>query len=231
MNDIVTAKSALPAMASLTTGLADFANEIKTNQTFMKFAKGEWVFGSDDTEVEEGSQWAVNPLTMEKGWIMWHPDENKKKVLAQHMFAFNEQRPPKSSLPDPVLEDDDKLGEWSEAFAVQLMCISGEDEGTETVFQTFSAGGKSLFSDFVRKLQAQLQQDQEKFVAVVELKSDSYKHKTYGKVFTPEFDIKKWVPLTDAMPVADEEVDEAEAKDEPETEVAEEAAPRRRRRR
>jgi hypothetical protein len=66
----------------------------------------------------------------------------------------------------------------------------------------------------------QVDKDQSKPVPVIHLKKQHYQHKAYGRIFTPVFDIVKWVGM-DAAP-AEEDAEEAEA-------PAEEA-PRRRRR-
>jgi hypothetical protein len=64
-------------------------------------------------------------------------------------------------------------------------------------------------------LAEQVEKDQSKPVPVVRLKKDHYSHKSYGKIYTPVFEIVEWVSM------------DGEA---PEVEVKEEAAPARRRR-
>ena len=66
----------------------------------------------------------------------------------------------------------------------------------------------------------QVDKDQDKPVPVVRLKKEHYQHKSYGRIFTPVFDIVKWSGM-DAAP-AEEDAEEAEA--------PAEDAPRRRRR-
>ena len=56
-------------------------------------------------------------------------------------------------------------------------------------------------------------------VPVVKLKKEHYQHKSYGRIFTPVFEIVNWVSLDGAAEPAAEEAP-----------VAEEAAPQRRRR-
>jgi len=56
-------------------------------------------------------------------------------------------------------------------------------------------------------------------VPIVRLKKDHYTHKSYGRIFTPVFEIVEWVSM-------DGKADEAEADEAP----AAEAAPARRRR-
>jgi hypothetical protein len=58
---------------------------------------------------------------------------------------------------------------------------------------------------------------------MVRLKKDHYSHKSYGKIYTPVFEVVKWVGL-DAQPT------EGDTEEAVEDEVAAEEAPRRRRR-
>ena len=54
----------------------------------------------------------------------------------------------------------------------------------------------------------QVEKDQSKPVAIVRLKKDSYAHKSYGKIYTPVFEIVEWVSMdgeaTEATPAAEE---------------------------
>jgi hypothetical protein len=44
-------------------------------------------------------------------------------------------------------------------------------------------------------LAEQVEKDQAKPVAIVKLKKDHYAHKSYGKIYTPVFDIVEWVSM------------------------------------
>jgi hypothetical protein len=67
------------------------------------------------------------------------------------------------------------------------------------------------------QLAEQVEKDQTKPVPVVRLKKDHYAHKSYGKIYTPVFELVEWVSMDGEAPAAVE----------PE---AEPAAPTRRRR-
>jgi len=60
-------------------------------------------------------------------------------------------------------------------------------------------------------LAEQVEKDQTKPVAIVKLKKDHYAHKSYGKIYTPVFEVIEWVgmdadetPAEDAAVVAEE---------------------------
>ena len=84
---------------------------------------------------------------------------------------------------------------------------------------TTSVGGKRSVQTLALAIAAQVEKDQAKPVPVVRLKKDHYTHKSYGKIYTPVFEIVDWM----SMDGSDDAPEQAE------TAVAEEA-PRRRRR-
>ena len=73
---------------------------------------------------------------------------------------------------------------------------------------------------------SQVEKDQSKPVPVVRLKKDHYTHKSYGKIFTPLFEIVEWVSMEGKV----EEEKQAAAAAPAEAPAAAEEAPRRRRR-
>jgi hypothetical protein len=138
----------------------------------------------------------------------------------------------------PIRRDElDEVGaKWDEAVAFDLVCISGEDVGTECQYNANSYGGRKAFTELMDALMKQTSVDGTKIVPIVEMTSDSYTHKEYGETFNPIFDIKEWRAM-DAGPADEggddeqEEKEDAEApapKAEPVKETAAEA-PRRRR--
>jgi hypothetical protein len=87
----------------------------------------------------------------------------------------------------------------------------------EARYTVTSVGGKRAVQTLAVALADQVEKDQSKPVAIVRLKKDSYQHKSYGKIYTPVFDIVEWVSM-------DGESDDAAS------EATAEATPARRRR-
>src|SRR5688500_6541123 len=61
---------------------------------FLKFAKGEWLKGQNDDEVELGTRLAANMAELSIGWIRWEdkkPVERRMGLLAQGFVP--EKRP------------------------------------------------------------------------------------------------------------------------------------------
>jgi hypothetical protein len=104
---------------------------------------------------------------------------------------------------------------------MSLKCVSGEDKDMEARFSTTSVGGKRAVQVLALAIATQVEKDQSKPVPVVRLKKEHYTHKSYGRIYTPVFEVVEWVSLDG--PGA--EVPEAPAAEEP----APEAGRRRRR--
>jgi hypothetical protein len=172
----------------------------------MKFSKiGEYLYGADATEVEEGSEWAINPQGFGHGWIAWGDKAhgNDGTMLGETMIAAAQ----------PILEMPGEVeGTWTEQRAVQLACISGEDEGTQCLFKTSSIGGKKFYAALVLEVVKRIEAGESAVVPVITLDADSYTHASYGKIFTPMFTVIRWEELGATESAAEE----AEAEPEPE---------------
>jgi len=185
---------------------------------YMKFRKGTWEYGADDIEVEENSKWALHPQSFQEGFIAWSEDQ---ELLGEQMKSMLDGAPIlQAELPNVG-------GKWSKQLSVLMVCVSGEDEGVQAEFKSNSHGGKKELSRIIGEILKQLSADPKAYMPVVTLDSDDYKHKKYGKVFTPEMDIVEWRGLTDVDFDASEDT-EAEAEEE--EEETEEAATKKRRR-
>jgi hypothetical protein len=87
---------------------------------------------------------------------------------------------------------------------MSIKCLTGEDKGMEARFTTTSVGGKRAVQTLAVALAEQVEKDQTKPVPVVRLKKDHYAHKSYGKIYTPVFEVVEWVSMDGEAPKADE---------------------------
>ena len=216
MSNIVTFGSGnLPSVASLTTALRSIETEIgPAGVVIIKMDKtGHWVFGADQTEIEDDSLWAINPFSFVHGFIAWGDGE----VLGEKMVSVSQPLPELDAAPPNA-----KKG-WEAQVGLSMKCINGEDKGMEARYTTTSVGGKRSVQALAVAIATQVEKDQSKPVPIVALKKEHYTHKSYGRIYTPVFDIQEWVSMdVDAAP-ADAPKIEAPA--------AEEAAPASTRRR
>lgn len=206
MSNLVAFQNAgLPSVASLSTALRSIQNDVgPAGVVILKMDKtGHWVFGADQTEVEDGSKWAVNPYSFVHGYIAWGDGE----VLGEKMTGVNNPLPEMPEAPPGA-----KKG-WEMQIGCSLKCISGEDEGMEARYTTTSVGGKKAVQALAIAIAAQVDKDQSKPVPVVVLDTEHYQHKSFGRIYAPVFDVQEWVSMggeADA-PAAPEAKPEAEA--------------------
>jgi hypothetical protein len=66
----------------------------------------------------------------------------------------------------------------------------------EARFTTTSVGGRKAVQALAVEIAAQVEKDQSKPVPVVKLGKDHYTHKSYGRIYTPVFEVVEWVSMT-----------------------------------
>ena len=211
------AGAGLPSVQSLASSLRKIEADVgPTGMTIIKMDRaGHWVFGADQTEVEDGSLWAVNPFSFVHGYIAW----GDGVVLAEKMAPVSEPLPETGPAPEGA-----KRG-WEMQIGMSLACINGEDEGLQARYTVTSLGGKRAVQGLALTVADQADKHPDKFVPVVELKKEHYQHKSYGRIHVPVFNIVDWKAL-DGDNNVPADADDADEHDD----VVEQAAPVRRRR-
>ena len=177
----------LPPVTSLSTALRALEAEAgPAGVVIIKMDKtGHWVFGADQTEAEADATWAVNPFSFIHGFIAWGDGE----VLGEKMVSVSAPLPEMEAAPPGA-----KRG-WETQVGMSLKCLSGEDKDMEARFSSTSVGGKRAVQTLAVAIANQVEADQSKPVPVVRLKRDHYAHKSYGKIYTPVFEIVEWVGM------------------------------------
>jgi hypothetical protein len=200
----------LPNVTALSTALRTLEKDVgPVGFVILKMDKrGDWVYGANQTEVEADTLWAVNPASFVHGYIAW----GDAVVLGEVMVPVTEPLPQPGEAPAGAEKG------WQVQVGMGLKCVSGPDKDMEVRFTVTSVGGKKAVQQLGISIAHQIEADQTKPVPIVKLKTDSYKHKMYGKIFTPVFEIVEWVGMDGKS---------AEVADEASTD---EAAPARRRR-
>jgi len=146
---------------------------------------GHWVFGADQTEVETDATWAVNPFSFVHGFIAWGDGE----VLGEVTVPVSKPLPETDPAPAAA-----KRG-WELQVGMSLKCLSGEDKDLEVRYSVTSVGGKKAVQKLALDIAAQVDADSTKPVPVVLLKVEHYLHKSYGRIYTPTFEIKSWMGM------------------------------------
>lgn len=235
------AAGALAAIGNLRNAIANVKSSvvIAGGDPILRLGRdGLWVYGADNVEPEDGSRWAINPLSLRHGIVCWKviPAGSKEKpeLYGKHMVAANQPKPqPVQAFDkngDPV--DHDKHP-WMDVIGVDLKCMNGEDKGVQVIYEPSSKGGLRGMSDLMDEIAKAIETHPDRPVAVVHLKSDHYNHSTYGKTYTPLLEVVEWVSMDGHAPAPAEEKPAEEAprgrrgaqaepaNDEPEQEVEE----------
>lgn len=180
-------QAGLPSVTSLSTALRSLENDVTpAGVAILKMDKtGHWVYGADQTEVEDDAKWAVNPFSFVHGYIAWGDGE----VLGEKMVSVSQPLPELEGAPPAA-----KRG-WETQVGLSLKCLSGEDKGLEARFSTTSVGGKRAVQALAAAIATQVDADQSKPVPVILLKKEHYQHKSYGRIYTPVFEIVEWVGM------------------------------------
>jgi len=214
MSNITTFSAAnLPSVTALSTALRALETDVGVaGVVIIKMDKtGHWVFGADQTEIEDDSTWAVNPFSFVHGFIAWGDGE----VLGEKMVSVAQPLPELDVAPPNA-----KKG-WETQVGMSMKCVSGEDAGLEVRYTTTSVGGKRAVQALAVAIATQVEADQTKPVPIVLLKKEHYSHKSYGRIYTPIFDIQTWATM---------DVDTKDTQEETAAPAIEAPAPARRRR-
>ena len=216
-NDLINfGGGSLPSVQSLSTALRAIKEDTGAGVTILKMDKtGHWVFGADQTEIEDDSLWAINPFSFVHGYIAWGDGE----VLGEKMCSISEALPELDPAPAGA-----KRG-WEKQVGFSLKCLNGEDEGLDARYTVTSVGGKRAAQELAVAIAEQVDKDQTKPVAVVSLGKEHYQHKSYGRIYTPIFKVVRWASMNGETASTGEDV-----RADPEVEAPDEDAPRRRRR-
>jgi len=190
MSNITTFSAAnLPSVTSLSTALRALETDVgAAGVVILKMDKtGHWVFGADQTEVEDDSTWAVNPFSFVHGFIAWGDGE----VLGEKMVSVSQPLPELEAAPPMARKG------WETQVGMSMKCLSGEDKGMEVRYTTTSVGGKRSVQVLAVAIATQVDTDPKLPVPIVTLEKEHYSHKSYGRIYTPIFKITSWMSMTD----------------------------------
>jgi hypothetical protein len=163
---------------------------------------GDWVFGQDDADVQAGSHWAINVASIGWGSVCWtnYPAGQKNKRLGLVVVPITQAKP---ATPAPI-----EGFPFTDFVTFDMLCLDGDDEGTEVTYGTSSIGGMRAFTKLRDAIIAQLQKDVRTPCPVVTLTEESYKG-AYGKTYNPIFNITGWADLGGVVSTETKQAEEA----------------------
>jgi hypothetical protein len=184
------ALTSLQALSAVLSGVDTSSVAGRSGLPMLQFKRdgdGMWTFGQRRTIVEDGSLWAVNPLTFRWGYICFG-DGNK--MLGERLVSVSQPKPEVTDLPE-------KGFPWSEQWAANLKCVDGADAGTEVIYKPTTVGGIQAVAGLIERVRDRLNGGEHggKVAPIVHLEKDSYPHPQFGRVWTPALSIVEWMPL------------------------------------
>jgi hypothetical protein len=195
---VAAAAKSSTAMTSLQ-ALGDIVNNIDTSgsggasKPLLSFKSREhsWQIGRQRNVVEDGSNWLVNVLSAEHGYVYF---DNDNKPTSK-MVPAHKPMPDRTELPDVGFD-------WNDQRSFELKCLDGQDQGAEVEFRTTSYGGIAAFNELFDAVKARFNggQHEGKLFPKVQLEQTSYPHPSYGKIANPVFVITGWSTIDGPSP-------------------------------
>lgn len=164
---------------------------------------GDWVFGQDETDLADTDLVAINPASFRHGYIAFNArgdgiaECEDEEESANIFVPLGQPLPRFDELPELVIPKRGPAPVYKLQIGFDAIIIEGKNKGAEVVYKPTSRGGLKLVRKISEEVARMLEDGDEKCVPVVELFSDSYNHRVYGRVGTPECEIVDWVALDD----------------------------------
>jgi len=170
---------------------------------------GEWCFGQTNDDVQDGSRWAVNIMSIAHGWVCWVDggEREKNSMAGEVMASVTEPRPPQP--------DDIGKFPYKDQRSFDLLCLDGDDKGMEVAHKVTSLGGLKAVDSLLASIQAQLRHDPAHPCPVVVLERDYYDHSKWGRIYVPVYRIVDWCSLDGAELATARKAAVVQPKDEP----------------
>jgi len=185
---------ALPSVISslidnLETAAAATPADTSGDFLFLKMTKaGEWVYGAEDTDAGADSAFVIDPNSYAQGYVAWLDG----KLVDERMAVAGTGAIVMADLPDLPAGV-----KWDAQVAFALKGIEGAEDGMQLLYKVSSRGGKAVVAELLGKILDRAKAGEAAVCPVVLLDTSSYKHKKYGKIYTPVLTVDEWVDLPD----------------------------------
>jgi hypothetical protein len=159
----------------------------------LKCLKGRWLSGHGNEErSEDGVKLIADVPGLMMGWRKW---TDKKIVSTAIGSVADNYRPPQRNELDDLDDaqwERDHNGQpkdpWSFGFYLRLIGLDGE----EYVYSAISNGARRAVCDLVKEFTRRRKKDPVHCFPLVQLATDFYKHKIYGRIDVPKLQVVEW---------------------------------------
>lgn len=187
----------LPSREKLADALAGFAatKNTLTGKALLRLNKdrGQWVFGIDNDVMETGTHLVVNPSSLASGYVAWWQGKIEGEVMQPLSMGPVDQSKlgPVNSGGIPPGKSKPSGKGWEPQSSVDL--ITQDDVPVTLIYKSSSLGGMKCLLTLAGDIVVGLAEDERRVYPVVELTIDSYEHKEFGTVYTPQLPIVGWL--------------------------------------
>ncbi len=165
----------------------DFVDEAAEVGVYLRLGKdGRWTYGTEDMEIFEDSEWAINPMSFSTGYSAF---DDKNNRTGEVMASLSEEPVLRANLPAVV-------GAWSEQVGFEVKCMNTEDKDLEVCLYQRSKGGLAAVKPVLGEVMKRVAAGDENCVPVLKLGSDRYKHNSYGWIYFPVFTVVRWESIS-----------------------------------
>lgn len=175
------------------------------SSNFLKFNKGDWLYGAEGIEVDPESTFIVAAASLGHGYIAFHQSKPFHEVKRKIWHAL----PPVEDLPsveglvniDPQTKQEKPVS-YDFQVGFTLAGVSGAERGKTFQFWSSSHGGVSAHTSVVDAIEAQMAFTDTEINPIVKLSTGSYPHKNkaYGRVKYPIIEIIGWTAELGSAP-------------------------------
>jgi hypothetical protein len=164
------------------------AEEAGSRDKFLKFKKGHFVTGKNDTEIPAGREYVAYVRDAEYGWIKFQNETVVEGPRGKITDGF--RAPAREALGDNEQsrwkqEDGKPRDPWCLQWYLPLIEI---ESGEVYVFVSGSDGGKKAIGDLLRTFARNVHRGK----PIVKLEAGFYPHPRYGRVDEPKIKVVSW---------------------------------------
>jgi hypothetical protein len=182
--------------------LKEIARELQTSELgrLLKFAKGTYSIGDDAVPV--GTEMIAHVNQLAHGWVKFEDGKVTDQQIGKPAEGFRMPLREELDDQDEASWERDAAGRPRDPWAQQYyLPMEAVETGDVAVFVTGSHGGRGALGKVINRFARNAKNG----LPIIKLAVASYKHRTYGRIETPDFPIVGWTesavaPLVPASP-------------------------------
>ena len=197
MNQVAKTENQVPATQG--DPYAAYGATVGTDTPFLKFVKGQFKFGVDDEVLPLGTRLVPHMAELKAGFIKWKDGAPEDEVMVR--IVDGKAIPQRDDLGDDDRNawETDPNGTPQDPWQVcNTLPMKDPETGQEFIFTTGSRGGVGAVGKLSTGYGRQRHKQVDK-LPIIEIGADSYRHRTYGEVSYPTFQIVSWEAEADLI--------------------------------